>query len=282
MISLRHGEREFLWHDPALLDESFRPRVPVDPLPAGSPMSRWQNWGGDKSWPAPQALGPAEDGWHGPPDDVLDGGAYDVLDRFGEQGVRLRSAVDDRTGLQQTRTITLTDLGARVETSITNRSSRPRRFAPWEVMQVSVAAEDESEGAIEIECIGAARVAELVRWWGRARVARRGNTVSIGFGDAVAKLGFPDTTGRIQCRFADGARLALSFSPDAAAPDGAFQLWLQTPLDRAPKESGGWRPLHRLIELEPVGGLRDLAPGESAVLVADWTLSPGDGDACSV
>ncbi|WP_133767315.1 hypothetical protein [Amnibacterium kyonggiense] len=273
LISLRHSSREFLWHDPSLLDDAFRPRVPVTPQPAGSPMESWQNWGGDKSWPAPQARGIADVGWHGPPDDVFDGGVYEVLDRRSEDTIRLRSAVDARTGLQQTRTIVLTDVGARIKTTITNRSTQPRTFAPWEVMQVAVDVEDETNGAIEVECAGGCRVAELVRWWGHVRIARKRDAVSIGFGDAVAKLGFPDATGRVRCRFADGARLALSFTPSPVAPESApFQLWLQTPLARAPEDSGGWRPMHRLIELEPVGALTDLAPGESASVTADWTL----------
>ena len=276
LISLRHGEREFLWHDRRLLDEAFRPRVPVVPAPPGAPMAAWQNWGGDKSWPAPQATGEHDDGWHGPPDPVLDGGPYRVVDRVvdraGRTAVELRSGTDPRTGLEQTRAIEVHDGGVRVTTTITNRSEAAVRHAPWEVMQVAVSAEDEAGGSVEVERDAGPAVADLGRYWGSPTVTEHGRTTEVRLGGAVAKLGFPGATGRVRCRFADGATLGLAFAASPDAPAGApFQLWIQTPLDHAPAGLGGWQPADRLVELEPLGALRDLAPGGSASLVADWT-----------
>jgi hypothetical protein len=273
MISLRHGRREFLWHDPELLDADFRRRVPLVPVRSGGPMSTWQNWGGDKSWPAPQTP-EGRSGWHGPPDPVLDGGRYRVIEHDGDRRVLLQSEIDDRTGLQQTRSIRITETGVIVGTTITNRSASTVRFAPWEVMQVAVSPEDEQTGTVEVEAPAGSSVRGLGRYWGFPRITEHGNTLRVGFGHAVAKLGFTGATGRVECRFADGAALALQFVTSDEAPESApFQLWLQTPLDVAPAGLGGWRPAHRLVELEPVGALCDLPPDGSASLSASWCVS---------
>src|SRR5690606_9267285 len=57
---------------------------------------KWLNYGGEKIWPAPQGWG-LPDHWPGPPDPVLDGGAYEVLEQdsaSGKQYLRMRSQAD--------------------------------------------------------------------------------------------------------------------------------------------------------------------------------------------
>src|SRR5690606_17484488 len=51
--------REWLWRNPRLLDPELRLVAPLDSLPAPVSFDTWANWGGDKTWPAPQ-------GWDGP------------------------------------------------------------------------------------------------------------------------------------------------------------------------------------------------------------------------
>ncbi len=50
-------------------------------------LAAWKNYGGDKTWPAPQGWDNDQQ-WHGPPDPVLDTGRYtlDVLDERWRKG----------------------------------------------------------------------------------------------------------------------------------------------------------------------------------------------------
>ena len=70
------GDVPFLFVDPSLAGKLFSAE---DNQGDGS-LGAWKNYGGDKTWPAPQGWD-TEDQWHGPPDPVLDTGRY-ALDRL--------------------------------------------------------------------------------------------------------------------------------------------------------------------------------------------------------
>lgn len=65
----------------------------------GHPASSWPNFGGDKAWPAPQS------NWGWPPPTGFDGSSYAISDNGAE--VVLRSPVDATFGIQVTRCIRL-------------------------------------------------------------------------------------------------------------------------------------------------------------------------------
>lgn len=97
----------------------------------------WLNFGGEKIWPAPQGWGlPGH--WPGPPDPVLDSGAYTV-DWEDREGLRLTSPVDPVTGLQISRTITVSDLKAEIciNASFTNKGTDTREWSIWPVIQMN-------------------------------------------------------------------------------------------------------------------------------------------------
>ena len=96
-------------------------------------MSTWPNYGGSKTWPAPQGWD-NEDQWHGPPDLVLDSGRYTVeaLAASEEQAiVRVRSPRDLRTGIQISRQLALRrgSSHATLHLEMLNISARPRTWS---------------------------------------------------------------------------------------------------------------------------------------------------------
>lgn len=101
--------------------------------------SGWKNYGGSKVWPAPQGWS-GNGQWPGPPDPVLDGGPYccEVLEsRPDTAALRLRSAIDPRTGLVLSREIRIRQGEATVSIrhEMQNLVDRPVRWSIWQVTQ---------------------------------------------------------------------------------------------------------------------------------------------------
>ncbi len=101
----------------------------------------WNNYGGDKLWPAPQGWdGPHQ--WPGPGDPVLDGGrfAYSILRSEGkEASIRLTSPPDrERTGIQFSRIISLKSGQPKVffENTMTNVCDHRVSWGIWCVTQI--------------------------------------------------------------------------------------------------------------------------------------------------
>jgi hypothetical protein len=110
----------------------------------------WNNYGGDKLWPAPQGWdGPHQ--WPGPGDPVLDSGrfTYRILRSKGKDvSVRLVSPPDkERTGVQFTRVIALKCRQPKVflENTMTNVCDRRVSWGIWSVTQID-ASNLEGEG----------------------------------------------------------------------------------------------------------------------------------------
>ena len=102
-------------------------------------MASWKNYGGNKTWPAPQGWsGPDE--WAGPPDPVLDSGHFKTLTADSSR-VAVQSPPDPRTGLQITRELTLEPGAARavLRRTMRNVSERPVRWSLWDVTQLDCA-----------------------------------------------------------------------------------------------------------------------------------------------
>jgi hypothetical protein len=101
----------------------------------------WNNYGGDKLWPAPQGWdGPHQ--WPGPGDPVLDGGkfTYKILQARGNRAsVYLASPPDEeKTGLQFARVISLEAGRPEVvfKNTMTNVSDREVSWSIWSVTQI--------------------------------------------------------------------------------------------------------------------------------------------------
>lgn len=138
------GPYPFLWMDKRLAGRLFSPE---ENMGDGS-LGAWKNYGGSKTWPAPQGWD-NEDQWHGPPDPVLDTGrfALETLEAAPDGAtVRVRSPKDPRTGVQIARQLTLYPGGTRatLHLEMKNVSDRKRTWGIWDVVQVDASATDAS------------------------------------------------------------------------------------------------------------------------------------------
>lgn len=282
LISLEVGGVELLWRNPAYLDAGLGTVLPRSAwAPLDGSMGSWPNLGGSKTWPAPQGWsGP--DQWPGPPDPVLDSGEYTLTERTEADGttvVVLESADDPRTGLRITREVWLPPTGTTFRQVVRLRAvaDRPVSWAAWEVCQLdtevfaaSVAADPEA--GVWVGVAGAAEPAHQVALAGRAAVGPVvGGRRRVEVSDVVAKVGFPDADGTLELRRPDGAGVAWRYAVGPGCyPDGCrAEIWLQYPT--AGPVGAGLHPVARLVELEALSPLVDLAPGEQVELGIEWT-----------
>lgn len=300
LVSVRSRGREFLWHDPRLLDDALHPvrggdgwvrrALDVDPTgDAGATMGDWLNPGGAKTWPAPQGVGAGH--WAGPPDAVLDGGEFsvEVVEEPGVVEVVLTSAADAASGLTVTRTFRVPARGGSfVQTSqFTNVSDRDVRWSVWEVVQVdsSPGPDAEGDGGRGEVVVGTEREdrgVDLVEGTGPVARSTADGSTTVPVQDVVAKLGFRHADGAVG--FTRGGRtlritgqaLAMTSDPEAAGehPDGGcrVELWLQHPVAAPLPQFGGLHPDAHYVELELLGPVVTLAPGRSTALHLQWSV----------
>jgi hypothetical protein len=108
---------------------------PVPPATLGQ-VGAWGNQGGAKLWPAPQGWDGATQ-WPGPPDPVLDGGVYAVLEKS-NRSITLQSPDDEYTGIRFTQKVLLDSIGSGVSFDVTmkNISNRQIRWGIWSHVQL--------------------------------------------------------------------------------------------------------------------------------------------------
>ncbi|MBE1499993.1 hypothetical protein H4696_007093 [Amycolatopsis lexingtonensis] len=251
LLSVSRKGVELLWRNPALLGDGLR----GDYTPNSGRMGDWVNYGGDKTWPAPQGwAGP--DQWPGPPDPVLDSGPY-ALALDGDTAT-MTSAPDPRTGLRFTRAITILDNGYELRLRALNTADHPVRWALWNVTQLP-------GGGTVVAGLRRPDVVALVAGTGTPEYTVDGDRLVVPPQDVVGKLGVPGTSGRVSY----GA-LTLSFDvdPHGEYPDegSPLEIWLEHPLPEPLAELGDLDPPARIVELEVLGPLTTLAPGEETRL----------------
>jgi hypothetical protein len=269
LLSLHYKGTELLWRNPALLDADLRLLDGRAPRPNSGRMGDWVNYGGDKTWPAPQ--GWDHDGqWPGPPDPMLDSGPYTVSSIEG--GLALTSGAEPRTGLRFTRALTLgTGSSYTLQLTAENVSARPVRWALWNVTQLP------GGGTVTAGLAGRREpaVVELVAGTGTPEYTVDDDRLVVPPQDVVGKLGVPDTAGWVSCGVGE-ASLTLSFDvdPEAEYPDddSPLEVWLEHPLPSPLASLGDLDPPARIVELEVLGQLTTLAPGASTALTITGTV----------
>ncbi|GAB3140640.1 DUF4380 domain-containing protein [Amycolatopsis stemonae] len=261
LLSVSRRGVELLWRNADLLADDLRGEY----APNSGRMGDWVNYGGDKTWPAPQGWsGPRE--WAGPPDPVLDSGPYTAV--VDGDTVTMTSAPDPRTGLRLTRAITILDDGYRLDLRASNTARHPVRWALWNVTQLP-------GGGTVTAGLARPDVVALVSGTGTPEYTVDGDRLVVPPQDVVGKLGVPGTAGWVSY----GA-LTLSFAVDPAGeyPDrgSPLEIWLEHPLPSPLAELGDLDPPARIVELEVLGPLTTLAPGASAELSLRATVREDD------
>ena len=245
LLQFALGEHPFLFVNEQLAGLRF---TPAEHQGDGSLLS-WKNYGGDKTWPAPQGWERA-DQWPGPPDNVLDSGAYSAACQQtpGEAGVTLRSAADARTGLRIERRLSLTAASSQLQLDLAfeNVAARPVRWSIWDIAQLDCA---ESGG----DCWLYVPVdpAEARPWhilFGEENAQLqpdfRPGLFALNYQGIVGKIGLRSPGGWLA--FADQraeAVLCMQFphEPDADYPDGGATVECWTEMPGAPRPSPSTR-----------------------------------------
>jgi hypothetical protein len=240
------GKDNLLWENPALAG-----KAPV--------KGEWNNYGGDKVWPAPQSF------WNWPPDPDLDGSAWTA-----EQitnGVRITSPVSKKYKLRFVREITLDAYGTQVHFRNRLDNLGPRReISPWQITQL----DDPFSVFIPLES-----TAQNPKGWrllvgsalnptfheltpGGLRI-KRSPTAAYKFGTYSSK-GEITASQRGQTVFHMSTRIYRG----QKYPDGGSPLELFTSGDPA-----------KYVEVELLGPLGRIDTGEGAVLETTWRLTQG-------
>lgn len=278
VLSVQVDGTETLWRNAALLDDALHPVAGHRPAPVSGALGDWVNYGGDKTWPAPQGWsGPQE--WAGPPDPVLDSGDWDFEVADDGDAVRLvmTSADDPRTGLRLRRTVTLRQdrHDYLLDLEAVNTSTAAVRWALWNVTQRR--AGTPGQGGVDVGVgrppradVGSADVVTVLSGTGvpTTEITAPGR-VRVPHQDVVGKVGFPTATGWL-AHVADGTTCTVRFEvdDDAVYPDhgSRAEVWLEHPQPAPLAELGDLDPPDRIVEIEVLGPLQTLAPGERASL----------------
>ncbi|RQN09438.1 DUF4380 domain-containing protein [Aeromicrobium camelliae] len=283
LLSVVLRGQETLWRNSALLDAALHPVSGQRIEPHDGPMSAWSNYGGDKTWPAPQGWsGPGE--WAGPPDPVLDSGPYRWETRRDPSGaavITLTSADDPRSGLRIEREFTVSpgESAYRVRLVATNTGAEPVRWALWNVTQR--AAGDPGGGGVWVGVDPAdPRTVELAVGTGAPTYDLAGaGVIAVPHQDVVGKLGFPTASGWL-AHAAGGSTTTQVVEVDPAGeyPDegSRVEVWMEYPLDHPLPHLDDLQPSSRIVEVEVLGPLVDLAPGEATELTFRCATARGE------
>lgn len=270
------GSHDYLFMNPELLGKRFS----YEEHAGDGELIDWKNYGGAKTWPAPQGW-EGEGQWPGPPDPVLDSGLYDY--QTSEASVLMTSPPDERSGLRIRRQVTLRPGSSQLQLRLffENISQRRIRWSIWDVAQMLCSRAD---GQLNDEC-----------WLYIPTDPARGRPYEVMFGDdnpqyqldaesgllavqyqgIVGKIGVHSPAGWIA--FADkrtGFVLCMQFpyEPDAEYPDNGatVECWTESPGAPSPLpiRSPGY-----ILEAEVLSPLLTLRPLEIKMQQLIWSAA---------
>lgn len=285
LLQFALGAHPFLFSNRALDGRRF---TPEEHQGDGSLLS-WKNYGGDKTWPAPQGWDGAGQ-WPGPPDKVLDSGPYDASGDTAEGRARvtMRSAPDARTGLCIERKLSLEAGSSQLQLDLAfeNISRRAVRWSIWDVAQLDC----EASGS---DCRLYVPVdPKEPRPW-HILFGEENSQLQPDFRPGLFALKYQGIVGKIGLRspggwlaFADQRTehvLCMQFphEPEAEYPDGGATVECWTEMPGVPTPVPIDSPGH-ILEAEVLGPLRDLQPGERTDLRITWSAARCPGPVLAV
>lgn len=219
----------------------------------------WSNWGGDKVWPAPQSDWPKVMGRRWPPDPVIDGLPWRVLERH-ELGCTLESPPSPYWGVTVRRQITLDPQRPRVEirNTLTCVAERALPVNAWSVTQVR-------HPAYCLLGVGPDKMTEQPWRWLNAAVEQTPPAIGVADGAVRCAPPFePATKIGTMGRWIAAVYPGCIFLQHAAEPDPS--------LTYADNSAVHTYADARCVELELLGPIHSLDEGEHLVHVVTWQL----------
>jgi len=279
LIQMRLGDQPFLYINPQLRGQFFPPEQI-------GPDSDWKNYGGSKVWPAPQGWTRDEE-WPGPPDPVLDGGAFSCRiaeDSPGSSAIHLTSPHDEYTGVTFSREIRLFrgSTEVRISHTIKNTSRRPVRWSIWQVTQ-----HDAHPGlAVFIPATTCQKLFGEQHYPGLTIDPQR-RLLRLQFADVVAKFGMQPEAGWLatldslrRTVFAETFQL---FPGEPYPDDAAAEFWINghgTFLLHGDRVDAGDAPggPDPFLETEILSPMAELRPGQEYSFVIRWHCARVEAD----
>ena len=291
IIAYDLASQPYFYINPELAGQLFTPEQHIERGPYG-----WKNYGGDKTWPAPQGW-PDRDKWPGPPDPVLDGGPFELIEcgvRGGVAAVTMRSQPDPYTGTQITRRLTLgaATSAAHLHIEMQNVSDKPVRWSVWDVAQLDCTTTD---GQPDHACTISLPLDQHSRFasgynlmvgspddptWQTDGVRNlltanyRGKMGKVGV-DHVTWLGFTRRTGAGSYAFTE----RFAYEDGETYPDSGVnaECWSNGPSEEQLRDGTASDFKLWYMEMEVLSPLRELAAGARQSLDIDWGVATCPG-----
>ena len=274
------GPQDYLFMNPELLGKRFS----YEEHAGDGALVNWKNYGGDKTWPAPQGWD-GEGQWPGPPDPVLDSGRYEFETSQDDDraSVLMSSPPDERSGLRIRREISLGQGSSRLhlDLSFENISQRAIRWSIWDVAQLAcrsidgqlnddywlyIPTDPNRERRYEIMFGDDNPQYQLDSSSGLLAVQYRGIVGKIGVHSPAGWIAFADRrTGFVLC-------MQFPYQPDAVYPDNGatVECWTESP--GAPSPIPIRSPGH-ILEAEVLSPLLTLHPLQIAMQQVTWSAA---------
>ncbi|ASU57916.1 hypothetical protein [Nocardiopsis dassonvillei] len=291
---------------------------PVDgPMSAWNNVGGDKTWPAPQGWDGPDEwAGPPDSVLDSGPYTAETSTAPD-----GSAVLTLTSGDDPRSGLRLVRRLTLAPDSAayRLDLEAVNVSGTTRRWALWNVTQLDggpgetggtggpggsgdsggtggpsgfdgrqdgPGGPDGARGVYVGVSGPGPHTVPLVAGNGRPRVVEHTpSVVRVPLQDVVGKVGFPTASGWLADVGAEGT-LTQRFAVREGAeyPDGGSraEVWLECPVDRPLEHLGGLCPVDRVTEVEALGPLTELEPGQSTSLAVEFGFGTGTGPVAEV
>ena len=274
------GPRDYLFMNPELLGKRFT----FEEHAGDGTILGWKNYGGAKTWPAPQGWD-GEGQWPGPPDPVLDSGryAFETNQEESAAAVLITSPPDERSGLRIRRLLRVDDASSRLklDLSFENISERTIRWSIWDVAQMLCSTAD---GQLNDDCwlyipTDPARERPYEIMFGednrQYQLDAETDLLAVQYQGIVGKIGVHSPAGWIA--FADRRAayvlcMQFPYEPDAEYPDNGatVECWTESPgaPSPIPIRSPGY-----ILEAEVLSPLLTLRPLEIKMTQVTWSAA---------
>lgn len=266
------GDHNFLWTNERLYGKV------AGPIPCNPRFDDWFNFGGDKTWPAPQGWN-GNHQWPGPPDQVIDGGSYHVCHTLPDT-LTVISELDPLTGLIVSRKISLGDHDTSlvVSSTFTNKSNKITYWAPWHITQLAV----DVAGSLYIPLNQQSRYSHGFQvLFGDTNnpqwVRPSDDLLRVDYHGKVGKIGVDSTAGWLAFVAGNNAVFCQRFEPQLDQldkyPDQGATVECWTMGDGVAADFD-WGTLgQRYLEAEVLSPMSALGPGEQKSLEVTWNYA---------